>query len=124
MIDLAPAPCGDRGVILMTSSVASQDGPAATVAYVAAKAGINGMTLAMARDLAPHAIRVNTLLPGNFDTPLVSGLPEDYKASMQSWNLHPKRFGRPEEYAALALHVIENPYLNAALLRLDGGSRT
>lgn len=123
MMTLAPADCGDRGVILMTSSVASQDAPAATTAYVASKAAINGMTLAMARDLAPEAIRVNTILPGNFETPLLANVPDDYKAAMRSWNLHPLRFGHPDEYAAMAVSVIENGYLNAALLRLDGGSR-
>ena len=81
------------------------------------------MTLAMARDLAPEAIRVNTILPGNFETPLLANIPEDYKASMRSWNLHPRRFGHPDEYAAMAVAVIENSYINAALLRLDGGSR-
>lgn len=123
MMTLPVGPDGDKGVIVMTSSVASQDGPAGTIAYVAAKAGINGMTLAMARDLAPEAIRVNTLLPGNFETPLLSSVPADYKAGMRDWNLHPKRFGHPDEYATLTMQVIENGYLNAALLRLDGGAR-
>ena len=124
MMTLPPLECGDRGAIVMTSSVAAQDAPAATVAYVAAKAAINGMTLAMARDLAPEAIRVNTILPGNFDTPLLASVSDDYKQRMHDWNLHPRRFGRPDEYAAMALLAIENGYLNAALLRLDGGSRT
>lgn len=115
--------CGDRGVIVMTSSTASQDGPAGTAAYVAAKSAINGLTLAMARDLAPEAIRVNTILPGNFQTPLLDTVPEAYRDVMRNWNLHPKRFGQPDEYAALALGVIENTYMNAALLRLDGGAR-
>jgi NAD(P)-dependent dehydrogenase (short-subunit alcohol dehydrogenase family) len=123
MMSLAPEQDGDRGVIVMTSSVSSQDAPAGTVAYVAAKAGINGMTLAMARDLGPEAIRVNTILPGNFDTPLLVGLPDDYMETMRNWNLHPKRFGKPVEYAMLALQVIENDYLNGALLRLDAGAR-
>ncbi len=123
MLTLAPDEDGERGAIVMTSSTASQDGPAATAAYVAAKAGINGMTLAMARDLAPEGIRVNTILPGNFETPLLDSVPEDYKAGMRSWNLHPKRFGKPAEYASLALQLIENSYFNAALLRLDGGAR-
>lgn len=123
MMSLPPEPGGDRGVILMTSSIASQDGPAATSAYVAAKAGINGMTLSMARDLAPEGIRVNTILPGNFETPLLVSVPADYKANMRDWNLHPRRFGHPDEYAMMAIQVIENGYLNAALLRLDGGAR-
>ncbi|CAI8779251.1 SDR family NAD(P)-dependent oxidoreductase [Pseudomonas serbica] len=124
MMSLDPDENGDRGVILMTSSVASQEGPAGTIAYVAAKAAINGMTLSMARDLAGEGIRVNTILPGNFETPLLDSVPEDYKANMRSWNLHPKRFGRPEEYALMAIQTIENDYLNASLLRLDGGART
>jgi NAD(P)-dependent dehydrogenase (short-subunit alcohol dehydrogenase family) len=123
MMSLEPGDDGDRGVIVMTSSTASQDAPACTSAYVAAKAGINGMTLSMARDLAPEGIRVNTILPGNFETPLIVSVPEDYKAQMRSWNLHPKRFGRPDEYASLAVEIVENSYLNAALLRLDGGAR-
>lgn len=123
MMSLPVNPDGDRGVILMTSSIAAQDGPAATIAYVAAKAGINGMTLSMARDLAPEAIRVNTIMPGNFETPLLTSVPEAYKADMRDWNLHPKRFGNPDEYAMMAVQVIENGYLNATLLRLDGGAR-
>lgn len=123
MMTLPVAEDGDRGTIVMTSSTASQDAPAATVAYVAAKAGISGMTLAMARDLAPEAIRINTILPGTFDTPLIGSVPEDYRVGMRAWNLHPKRFGLAEEYASLALELISNGYFNAALLRLDGGAR-
>lgn len=123
MMSLEPGSDEDRGVIIMTSSVASQDAPAATIAYVASKSGINAMTLSMARDLAPEAIRVNTILPGNFETPLIASVPEAYKANMRDWNLYPKRFGHPDEYAMLALHIVENSYLNAALLRLDGGAR-
>lgn len=123
MLALPVGEDGDRGAIVMTSSTASQDGPAATGAYAAAKAGLNGLTLSMARDLAPEAIRVNTILPGNFETPLLDSVAEDYKAGMREWNLHPKRFGQPHEYASLALQLIENSYFNAALLRLDGGAR-
>jgi NAD(P)-dependent dehydrogenase (short-subunit alcohol dehydrogenase family) len=124
MLTLPPGEDGERGVIVLTSSTASQDGPAATGAYVAAKAGINGLTLSMARDLAPESIRVNTILPGNFDTPLLDSVAEDYKAGMRNWNLYPKRFGQPQEYASLALQLIENSYFNAAMVRLDGGART
>lgn len=123
MLDLPVAECGDRGVILMTSSTASQDGQAATGAYAAAKAGINGLTLSMARDLACEAIRVNTILPGNFETPLLDTVPEDYKDNMRNWNLHPKRFGQAHEYASLALQIIQNSYFNATCIRLDGGAR-
>jgi NAD(P)-dependent dehydrogenase (short-subunit alcohol dehydrogenase family) len=123
MMTLPVGEDGDRGVVVMTSSVASQDAPAATVAYVAAKAGVNGLTLAMARDLAPEAIRVNTILPGNFETPLIASLDEAYKDNMRKWHLHPKRFGQPNEYASLALQIIENGYLNATTFRIDAGSR-
>jgi NAD(P)-dependent dehydrogenase (short-subunit alcohol dehydrogenase family) len=123
MMALPAGEDGSRGVIVMTSSTASQDGPGSIAAYVAAKAGINGMTLSMARDLAEEGIRVNTILPGNFDTPLIVDTPEEFKVQMRRWNLHPKRVGRPHEYASLALQVIENDYINAATLRADGGAR-
>lgn len=123
MMTLPPGAEGERGAIVMTSSTASQDAPGTTAAYVAAKAGINGMTLSMARDLAPEGIRVNTILPGNYQTPLISNLPEAYMADMISWNLFPKRFGKPEEYASLALELIRNTYFNASLVRIDGGAR-
>lgn len=123
MMSLPPDEDGERGSIVMTSSTASQDSPVTTAAYVAAKAGINGMTLSMARDLAPEGIRINTILPGNYATPLISNLPEDYMADMVSWNLFPKRFGKPEEYASLALELIRNTYFNASLVRIDGGAR-
>jgi len=123
MLGLPVGPEGDRGVIVLTSSVASVDCPAATGAYVAAKAGINGLTLSIARDLASEAIRVNTILPGNFATPLIKDVPEEYKANMRKWNLHPKRFGEGHEYASLALEIIRNGYFNAAQIRLDAGAR-
>jgi NAD(P)-dependent dehydrogenase (short-subunit alcohol dehydrogenase family) len=123
MLSLPVDEQGERGVILMTSSVASIDAPAGTAAYVAAKAGINGLTLSLARDLAAENIRVNTILPGNFETPLLQGVPEDYKQEMQRWNLHPKRFGTPGEYASMALELIRNQYMNAALIRIDAGAR-
>ena len=122
MMSLPLSAEGDRGAIIMTSSTTSQDGPSGAAAYVAGKAGINGLTLSMARDLGGEAIRVNAILPGIFDTPLLASVPEDYKAGMRDWNVHPKRFGRPAEYASLALQLIENGYFNGALLRLDGGA--
>jgi len=124
MMTLEPDEEGERGAIILTSSVASQDCPASTVAYVAGKSGINGMTLAMARDLGPEGIRVNTILPGNFETPLISNLDQSFKTQMRSWNLFPKRFGRSEEYASFAIELLRNRYINAALMRLDAGSRT
>ena len=123
MLDLAPLDGGERGTIIMTSSIASIQGPAATGAYAASKAGINGLTLSMARDLAGAGIRVNTILPGNFETPLISGLPADYRATMESWNLFPSRFGQPDEYASFALEIIRNRYFNAGQFRLDGGAQ-
>lgn len=123
MLSLEPDENGERGAIVMTSSVASTDAPGATGAYVAAKSGINGLTLSIARDLAPEGIRVNTILPGNFETPLLGNVPEDYKANMRSWNLFPKRFGTPVEYASMALELIRNGYMNGAQIRLDAGSR-
>lgn len=123
MLGLAPDENGERGVIIMTSSVASTDAPGSTGAYVAAKAGINGLTLSIARDLAPEGIRVNTILPGNFETPLLGNVPDDYKADMRSWNLFPKRFGAPGEYASMALELVRNGYMNGAQVRLDAGSR-
>jgi NAD(P)-dependent dehydrogenase (short-subunit alcohol dehydrogenase family) len=123
MLALEPGENGERGVIIMTSSVASTDAPGATGAYVAGKAGINGLTLSIARDLAPEGIRVNTILPGNFETPLLGSVSDDYKADMRSWNLFPKRFGVPQEYASMALELIRNGFMNGAQVRLDAGSR-
>lgn len=123
MMTLTPNEDGERGSIVMTSSTASQDAPAGTIAYVASKAAINGMTLAMARDLAPEGIRVNTILPGNFATSLLDGVPKDYKQQMISWQLHPKRFGDAAEYASFALELVRNGYFNAATARLDAGAR-
>lgn len=124
MMSLEPDDEGERGVIVMTSSTASQDGPKSTAAYAAAKSGLNGMTLSMARDLADEGIRINTILPGNFETPLIGGVPDEYKAQMRSWNLLPKRFGRPGEYASLVLELVQNRYMNAALVRIDAGARS
>jgi NAD(P)-dependent dehydrogenase (short-subunit alcohol dehydrogenase family) len=108
MVGLPACEDGERGVIVMMSSVASIDAPAAIAAYVAAKAGINGTTLSMARDLAVEGIRVNTILPGNFETPLLSRVADDYKTNMRNWNLMPKRFGEPSEYASLAWNTSLN----------------
>jgi NAD(P)-dependent dehydrogenase (short-subunit alcohol dehydrogenase family) len=123
MLGLEPDENGERGTIVMTSSIASTDAPGATGAYVAAKSGINGLTLSIARDLAPEGIRVNTILPGSFETPRLSNVPDSYKADMRSWNLFPKRFGVPEEYASMALELIRNGYMNGAQIRLDAGAR-
>ncbi|HEX8440710.1 3-hydroxyacyl-CoA dehydrogenase [Archangium sp.] len=114
---------GERGVIVNTSSAAAFDGQVGQVAYAASKAGIVGMTLPLARDLAELGIRVVTLAPGLFDTPMLSGLAEPVRASLVKQPLFPQRLGRPEEFAALVQHVLENVMLNAETIRLDGGIR-
>ncbi len=114
---------GERGVIINTASVAAFDGQIGQAAYSASKGGIVGMTLPIARELARHGIRVMTIAPGIFDTPLLAGLPEPARASLGQQVPFPPRLGRPDEYAALAKHIIENEMLNAEIIRLDGGIR-
>jgi NAD(P)-dependent dehydrogenase (short-subunit alcohol dehydrogenase family) len=114
---------GDRGAIVNTASVAAEDGQVGQVAYAASKAGIVGMTLTIARDLSNEAIRVNTILPGIFDTPLLGRAPDNVKASLAASVLFPKRLGRPEEYAQVAHTMITCGYFNGEDVRLDGGIR-
>jgi NAD(P)-dependent dehydrogenase (short-subunit alcohol dehydrogenase family) len=114
---------GERGAILCTASVAAFDGQVGQEAYSASKAGIVGMTLPLARDLAQHGIRVCTIAPGLFATPLMQELPEDVQANLAASIPFPKRLGRPEEFAALAAHFIENGHLNGEVIRLDGALR-
>ncbi len=114
---------GSRGAIVNTASVAAFDGQIGQAAYSASKGGIVGMTLPVARDLAAVGIRVNTIAPGIIDTPLLAGLPEPARVSLGEQVLFPKRLGRPEEFAALAHHLITNDYLNGETIRLDGGIR-
>lgn len=114
---------GERGVIINTASVAAQDGQIGQAAYAASKAGVLGMTLPIARDLMNEGVRVNTILPGILETPMLAGLPEPVRASLAATVPFPKRLGRPDEYAALALFLITNSYMNAASVRLDGGLR-
>lgn len=114
---------GERGVIVNTASVAAFEGQIGQTAYSASKAGIVGMTLPIARDLSRHAIRVVTIAPGLFDTPLLAMLPEAHKQALADTIPFPNRLGRPSEYAALARHVIENPMLNGETIRLDGALR-
>lgn len=118
-----PTPDGERGVIVNTASVAAFDGQIGQAAYSASKGGIVGMTLPVARDLAEFGIRVVTIAPGIFDTPLLATLPEPVRASLARQVPFPPRLGRPEEYAALAAHVVENVMLNAETIRLDGAIR-
>ncbi|WP_280213330.1 SDR family NAD(P)-dependent oxidoreductase [Nocardia cyriacigeorgica] len=122
MADLEPIE-GERGVIINTGSIAGTDAPAGLVAYVAAKAGLAGMTLTAARDLAPALIRVVTIAPGIFDTPMFGRLPDDAQRASLSATQHPARPGVPNEFAALVAHVIDNAMLNGETMRLDGAVR-
>ena len=119
----APNEEGERGVVVNTASVAAFDGQVGQAAYSASKGGIVGMTLPIARDLAELGIRVCTIAPGLFDTPLMAMLPEPARASLAKQVPFPPRLGRPEEYAALACHIIENAMLNGETIRLDGAIR-
>jgi len=114
---------GDRGVCVLTASVAAFEGQIGQIPYASAKAGIHGMTIVAARDLAGKSIRVCTIAPGTFDTPLLNRLPDDVKESLAKTVPHPSRLGQPDEYAKLALHVIENGMLNGETIRLDGAIR-
>ncbi|MEQ3549876.1 3-hydroxyacyl-CoA dehydrogenase [Pseudonocardia nematodicida] len=114
---------GERGVIVNTASVAAFEGQIGQAAYSASKGGIVGMTLPIARDLASLGIRVVTIAPGLFETPLLGSLPDDVKASLGAQVPHPSRLGRPAEYAQLAAHIIENPMVNGETIRLDGAIR-
>jgi NAD(P)-dependent dehydrogenase (short-subunit alcohol dehydrogenase family) len=114
---------GERGVVVMTASVAAFDGQIGQAAYAASKAGVAGLTLPAARDLAQHLIRVVTIAPGTFETPLLAGLGDDVRAALEAQTPHPARLGRPQEYASLAAHVVDNPMLNGETIRLDGALR-
>jgi NAD(P)-dependent dehydrogenase (short-subunit alcohol dehydrogenase family) len=118
-----PGEGGERGVIVNTASVAAFEGQIGQAAYSASKGGIVGMTLPIARDLARVGIRVVTIAPGIFDTPLLGGLPEAARASLGQQVPFPPRLGRPDEYAALAQHIVENQMLNGEVIRLDGAIR-
>jgi NAD(P)-dependent dehydrogenase (short-subunit alcohol dehydrogenase family) len=122
-ISQAPEAGEERGVIINTASVAAFDGQIGQAAYSASKGGIVGMTLPIARDLASLKIRVVTIAPGLFHTPLLAGLPEEAIASLGAQVPHPSRLGDPAEYAALARHIVENPMLNGETIRLDGAIR-
>jgi NAD(P)-dependent dehydrogenase (short-subunit alcohol dehydrogenase family) len=123
MLTLDPLDEGERGAIINTASVAAEDGQIGQAAYSASKAGVVGMTLPIARDLMGDGIRVNTILPGIFDTPLLNAAPQPVKDALAASVPFPKRLGRPEEYARLALCMIENSYFNGEDVRLDGGIR-
>jgi NAD(P)-dependent dehydrogenase (short-subunit alcohol dehydrogenase family) len=118
-----PGSSGERGVIVNTASVAAFDGQIGQAAYAASKGGVAALTLPVARDLARHGIRVMTIAPGIFDTPMLAGLPEPARQSLGEQVPFPARLGRPEEYAALARHIVENEMLNGEVIRLDGAIR-
>jgi len=123
MLTLPALADGERGAIVNTASVAAQDGQMGQAAYSASKAGVVGMTLPIARDLMGEGIRVNTILPGIFDTPLLAGAPENVRTSLAASVPFPKRLGQPDEYAHLAETMITNGYFNGECVRLDGAIR-
>lgn len=123
MMSLDPLEDGERGAIVNTASVAAEDGQMGQVAYAASKAGVVGMTLPIARDLMSEGIRINTILPGIFDTPLMKLAPKEVKDALGAMVPFPKRLGKAEEYAQLALTMVENSYFNGEDVRLDGAIR-
>jgi NAD(P)-dependent dehydrogenase (short-subunit alcohol dehydrogenase family) len=123
MVSLEPLEDGERGLIVNTASVAAQDGQIGQAAYSASKAGVLGMALPIARDLMNEGIRVNTILPGVFETPMVAMMPQNVKDALAAQVPFPKRLGQSEEFARLALFMAENPYLNGDDVRLDGAIR-
>jgi NAD(P)-dependent dehydrogenase (short-subunit alcohol dehydrogenase family) len=118
-----PSESGERGVIVNTASVAAYEGQIGQVAYAASKGGVVSLTLPVARELSRSGIRVMTIAPGIFDTPMMAGLPEDARVSLGKQVPFPSRLGKPEEYAALVKHIIENEMLNGEVVRLDGAIR-
>jgi NAD(P)-dependent dehydrogenase (short-subunit alcohol dehydrogenase family) len=114
---------GERGVIVNTASNAAFDGQIGQAVYSASKGGVVGMTLPIARDLASYGIRVMTIAPGPADTPMLERLRDDIRAELEAQVPFPKRLGRPEEFAMLVRHIVENPYLNGEVIRLDGALR-
>jgi NAD(P)-dependent dehydrogenase (short-subunit alcohol dehydrogenase family) len=123
MMSLDPLGGSGRGVIINTASVAAQDGQIGQVAYSASKGGIYGMTLPMARDLSREGIRVNTILPGFFETPIYEQMPPEVKVNLAAHLQFPQRFGTPAEYADLVSFMVSNDYINAECVRLDAGAR-
>ena len=122
MLDNEPVD-GDRGVVVMTASIAAYDGQVGQAAYAASKGGVVGLTLSAARDLAGKGIRVMTVAPGTFMTPMLAGLPPEATAVLEQQVPHPSRLGDPVEYAALVRHIVDNPMLNGEVIRLDGALR-
>jgi NAD(P)-dependent dehydrogenase (short-subunit alcohol dehydrogenase family) len=122
-IAAAPPLGEERGVLVHTASIAAFDGQIGQVAYAASKAGVAGLTLPLARELAARLIRCIAIAPGTFDTPMLATLPEESRRSLSEQIPHPQRLGRPDEYAALVTHIVENPVLNGEVIRLDGALR-
>ena len=118
-----PDAAGERGVCVTTASIAAYEGQIGQIAYSASKGGVVGMTLPAARDLAQYGIRVATIAPGLFDTPLLAGLPEESREALGQAIPFPTRLGMPAEYAQLAAAIVENPMLNGEVIRLDGALR-
>ena len=123
MLAAEPLESGERGVCVNTASIAAFDGQIGQIAYSASKGGIVGMTLPAARDLAGGGVRVCTIAPGTFDTPLLGALPEEARGALAGAIPFPSRLGRPDEYAALVTHIVENEMLNGEVIRLDGALR-
>ncbi len=123
MASNAPAEDGERGVIINTASVAAFDGQIGQIAYAASKAGVAGMTLPAARDLSAIGVRVLTIAPGTFDTPMMAQLPEPARQALAAQIPYPKRLGQPDDYAKLVEHLVDNRYLNGETIRLDGALR-
>jgi NAD(P)-dependent dehydrogenase (short-subunit alcohol dehydrogenase family) len=123
MLANEPREDGERGVCVTTASIAAYDGQVGQIAYSASKGGVVGMTLPAARDLAQYGIRVNTIAPGLFDTPLLAALPEAARVKLGEGVPYPPRLGHPDEYAHLACHIVENRMLNGEVIRLDGALR-
>jgi len=123
MAENEPGADGDRGVCVVTASIAAYEGQVGQVAYAASKAGVVGATLPIARELAPRAIRVVAIAPGLFETPMLAGLPEAARESLSGTVPYPARLGNPSEYARLVEHIVVNPMLNGETIRLDGALR-
>lgn len=123
MVANPPNADGERGVVVMTASIAAFDGQVGQVAYSASKGGIVGMTLPLARDLSRDGVRVLTIAPGTFDTPLLAGAPQNVRDALGQAVPFPSRLGRPDEFGALAMHIVQNAMLNGEVIRLDGAMR-
>jgi 3-hydroxyacyl-CoA dehydrogenase / 3-hydroxy-2-methylbutyryl-CoA dehydrogenase len=123
MVENEPIQSGERGVCVNTASIAAFDGQIGQIAYAASKGGIVSMTLPAARDLAPLGVRVCAIAPGTFDTPLLGALPQQSREELRRVVPFPARFGRPDEFAALVAHIVENEMLNGEVIRLDGALR-